>query len=122
MCEQMRREAQLEEWDTHLKRRYSTVKDIEAAKQRALSELEGNLSILRANRSGVQSQLEDQQRRAAVMERAGREVSATVLKNIENLESELEDIAEQIKMRRAEIEAEAQSFDEDIARFKKISR
>ena len=122
MVEQMRREAELEEWDTRLRRRYSTVADIESAKQRSLSELQGNISILRANWSGVHAQLESQQSRAAAMERSGRQVSATVAQNIQDLEEEQVEINKQIDQRNAELQEEAGRFDRDIARFREIGK
>lgn len=122
MMEQMRIEAELAEWDSRLRRRYSSAADIEAAKQRSISELKGNLSILQANLSGVKSQLEDQQSRAAVQERSGREVSETVLNNISTLEKELVEIHQQIEQRRTEMNEEAARFDRDIERFEEIGR
>lgn len=122
MMEQMRREAELAEWDSRLRRRYSSVADIRAAKARSLSELKGNLSILRSNLSGVQSQIEDQQARAALQERSGRPVSEAVLKNIQTLEAELEGVRQQIHMRNQELAAEAARFDRDIERFAEISQ
>jgi len=120
-AERMRREAELAEWDARLKRRFSTVKDIESAKQRSLTELRGNLSILRANLSGVTSQLEEQQRRAGIMERNGRPVSDTLKTNIAALEDELVEIHKQIEQRRHALEGAAARFDKDIARFKEIN-
>ena len=122
MMEQMRIEAELAEWDSRLRRRYSSVKDIRSAKERSLSELKGNLSILRSNLSGVKSQIEDQQARAAVQERSGRAVSEPVLQNIQTLEAELVGILQQIEMRTQELEAEAARFDRDIERFAEISQ
>ncbi|BFM22229.1 hypothetical protein [Gilvimarinus japonicus] len=120
-AERMRREAELAEWDARLKRRFSTVKDIESAKQRSLTELRGNLSILRANLSGVTSQLEEQQRRAGIMERNGRPVSDTLKTNIAALEAELVEIHKQIEQRGQTLEGAAAKFDKDIERFKEIN-
>lgn len=120
MMEQMRREAELAEWDSRLRRRYSSVEDIRSAKERSISELEGNLGILKANLSGVKSQIEDQQARAAVQERSGRPVSEAVLKNIRTLEAELAGLHQQIEQRREELDAEAARFDRDMERFAEI--
>ncbi|MDO3381344.1 hypothetical protein [Gilvimarinus algae] len=119
-AEQLRREAELAEWDARLKRRFSSVKDIESAKKRALTELRGNLSILQANLSGVSAQLEDQQRRAGIMERNGTEVSEAVQTNIHQLEAELVEIRKQIRAREQEIDQRAARYDRDIERFREI--
>jgi len=121
-AEQMRQEAELAEWDTRLRRRFSTVKDIESAKQRSLSELRGNLSVLRANLTAVTSQLEQQQHRAGVMERNNRPVPETILDNIATLEAELIQVNKQIEQRGQTLQEAAGKFDRDIARFKVINR
>lgn len=121
-AERMRREAELAEWDARLKRRFSTVKDIESAKQRSLTELRGNLSILRANLTGVTSQLEEQQRRAGIMERNGQPVSEALQNNIAALEAELVEVNKQIAQRTEALEAASAKYDRDIERFNVISR
>lgn len=120
-AEKLRREAAEAEWDAHLKRRFSSVKDIQSAKKRALTELQGNLSILRANRGGITAQLEDQQRRAGVMERNGQPVSETILQNIQSLESEARELEKQIEARNQELDKKAAKYDRDIERFKEIN-
>ncbi|WP_041521753.1 hypothetical protein [Gilvimarinus agarilyticus] len=120
-AERMRREAELAEWDARLKRRFSTVKDIESAKQRSLTELRGNLSILRANLSGVTLQLEEQQRRAGIMERNGQPVSEALENNIAALEAELVEINKQIALRTEALEGASDKYDRDIERFKEIN-
>ncbi|MDO3388582.1 hypothetical protein QWI17_22235 [Gilvimarinus sp. SDUM040013] len=119
-AERLRREAQLAEWDAKLKRRYSSIKDIEAAKKRALSELSGNLGILRSNLSGVVSRLEEQQRLAGVKERNAQKIPQTVLDNIASLESERVEVIRQIATRENELAQRAKTFDRDIERFRVI--
>jgi len=122
MMTQMRLEAELAEWDNRLRRRYSTVADIRSAKRRSLSELQGNLSLLRSNLQGVQTQIQDQQARAAMQERSGREVGEAVLKNIHTLEAELTGLQHQIAVRTIELRAEAERFDRDMERFAEITQ
>ncbi|MBU2884582.1 hypothetical protein KO507_02260 [Gilvimarinus agarilyticus] len=119
-AERLRREAHLAEWDAKLKRRYSSIKDIESAKKRSLSELTGNLAILRSNLTGVVAQLETQQRQAGVHERNGRKIPATTLENIANLENEQVEVRKQIAAREAELAERAAAFDKDIERFRVI--
>jgi chromosome segregation ATPase len=121
-AEQMRREAELAEWDARLTRRYSTVKDIESAKQRNLTELRGNVSLLRGNLTGIKSQLEQQQRRAGSLERMNKPVSETLRSNIAALEAELIEVHKQIEQRRQALQEAADKFDRDIERLKEINR
>lgn len=119
-AERLRREAQLAEWDAKLKRRYSSVKDIESAKKRSLSELNSNLGILRSNFTGVVNLLEEQQRQAGIKERNGQPIPQTVLDNIASLESERVEVLKQIATREEELAEKAATFDKDIERFRVI--
>ena len=113
---------QQEKADKLLRRRYSSVADIEAAKTRNLQELQGNISILTSNLSNVRSQIVAQQEQAASMERSGRAVSEDLLKNLANLQAEERDIKMQIKQREREYQAASDKFDQDMKRFEVISR
>ena len=105
---------QQEKADKLLRRRYSSVADIEAAKTRNLQELQGNISILTSNLSNVRSQIVAQQEQAASMERSGRAVSEDLLKNLANLQAEERDIKMQIKQREREYQAASDKFDQDM--------
>ena len=113
---------QQEKADKLLRRRYSSVADIEAAKTRNLQELQGNISILTSNLINVRSQIVAQQEQAASMERSGRAVSEDLLKNLANLQAEERDIKMQIKQREREYQAASDKFDQDMKRFEVISR
>lgn len=119
-AERLRLEAELAEWDARLKRRYSSVKDIESAKKRALAELSGNLAILRANLSNVTSQLEEQQRQAGIRERNGQAIPQRILDNIHHLKAEKAEVRRQIAAREEELARKAADFDKDIERFRVI--
>lgn len=116
-----RNQEALARWDKKLKRRYSRVADIEAAKKRKLSDLDANISILRSNISGINQQIREQQSKAASFERSGRPVPPSILKTIENLELELEDTEELVRLRLVELNEVAAKYDRDINRFKEIS-
>ena len=110
------------QWDNSLRRRYSSVLDIEAAKKRKLSQLDANMSLLRSNISGLRSELAAQQSRAADLERAGRKIPEALLTNIRNLKLELENTEAQVVQRREEYGEVAARYDRDIARFKEIAK
>ncbi|TQV82554.1 hypothetical protein FKG94_07420 [Exilibacterium tricleocarpae] len=111
----------LARWDKSLRRRYSTVGDIEAAKERKLGQLNANMSLLRTNITGLREELETHQSRAANLERAGRFIPQSLLTNIRNLKSELEHTKAQVIQREAEYDEVAAKYDRDIERFKEIA-
>lgn len=121
-AEERKLRKQQEKADKLLRRRYSSVADIEAAKTRNLQELQGNISILTSNLSNVRSQIVTQQEQAASIERSGRAVGDDLLRNLANLQAEERDIQMQIKQREREYQAASDKFDQDIKRFAEISR
>src|SRR5690554_5092198 len=120
----MERKARLEQErrDKLLRRRYSSVNDIEAAKTRGLQELRGNISILTSNLSNVRAQILAGQKQAAVIERSGRSVSEALLNNLSALQNEEQNIQAQIKHREQEYQSVSDKFDRDMQRFKVISQ
>jgi hypothetical protein len=122
VAEERRLKEEQDRWDAELRRRYSTVADIEAAKTRNLAELQGNISILQGNLSSVYTQIEQQQAQAANLERSGREVTDTILKNLSDLAQEEQYIKAQIRQREEELQAVSDRFDRNIERFQQINR
>ena len=110
----------MEKWDDYLLKRYSTVDDIEEAKQRKLDDFEASLSILRGNANNIRTQIEQVQARAANIERSGREIPESTLNSLQALELELQDTQEQLALREVEKGELAQKYDADIDRFKVI--
>ncbi len=108
--------------DIQLRRSYSNVADIDAAKARNLESLRGNISILQANLTSAQTRLQGYQSQAAAIERGGRQLPEDLLKNINSLVQEEKDIQLQIQQREAEYKEVAKKFDEDRARFIEISK
>lgn len=82
--EKLQREARERE-DIQLRRSYSNVADIEAAKHRNLESLRGNINILQANLASARTRLQTYQSQAAGIERTGRQLPDDLLKNINNL-------------------------------------
>ncbi len=119
--ERMLREERERE-DIQLRRSYSNVADIDAAKSRNLESLRGNIGILQANLSSARSRLKSYQSQAAAIERAGRQLPDDLLKNINNLVQEESDIQTQIQQREAEYKTVEQKFDTDRKRFIEITQ
>jgi chromosome segregation ATPase len=110
-------EQRLREWDESLLLRYSTIEDIEAARERALGELRIRLSILKSNRRSLKQQVEGYQAQAADLERAGQQVDVARIRAIEDLQAEIESTERSIADRAREIEDVAGAYQRDIDRF-----
>lgn len=119
--EKLQREERERE-DIQLRRSYSNVSDIDAAKTRNLESLRGNIGILQANLTSARSRLQTYQSQAAAVERAGRQLPEDLLKNINNLVQEEKDIQVQIQQREEEYKKVEQKFDADRKRFVEITQ
>jgi len=113
-------EAQLEQ-DRLLLKRFSHPDQAVRAMHRKVQELEGLIALKRGNISVLTSQLDNEQRRAAEMERAGRKVPDATLKKIYRLEGQVRDIEREIAAQRLEIDAVAKRFISDIERLEEIT-
>lgn len=72
VAEERRVQEEQNRWDAELRRRYSSVADIESAKTRNLAELQSNVNILQGNLNNVHNRIEEQEAQAASIERSGR--------------------------------------------------
>lgn len=113
-------QARLRAWDESLLLRYSSVEDIEAARERTLRDLRMRLSILRSNRSSLKQQVENYQAQVADMERRDREPDEARLRNIANLQEDIAQTERQIEERREEIRQVEAQFARDIERFAQL--
>lgn len=107
--------------DLDLRRTYSTVAEIDAAKVRNLQELRNNIDILNANLASVKTQLKTQESHAASIERNGRKLPDDVLKNIKTLRTEELEVNKQIKQREAEYQSASDKFDQNRKRYLEIT-
>jgi len=107
----------LREWDETLLLRYSTIEDIEAARERALSNLRIRVSILKSNKRSLKQQVENYQAQAADQERRGQPVDVKHVTAIEDLQSEIAITESAIVDRQAEIEQVSSEYEADIDRF-----
>lgn len=113
-------EREARERDRNLLLRYSTVEDIEAARDRALNELQIRIRILESNRNTLSQSLASYQSEAADAERRGESAGDSLLEEIGNLQQELASNEQRILSRRAELDEVAASYARDIARFEEI--
>lgn len=112
--------ARIREWEVSLLRRYRSTAEIEAARDRVLSEFQNQIEILRGNLNSQRAQIEVQQQRAADLERRGRPVYESILNNISALQKEMQTTEDTIALRQKEIANVRAEFDADIAQFKKM--
>jgi chromosome segregation ATPase len=107
----------LRKWDESLLLRYSTIADIEDARERALRELRIRVSILKSNKRSLKQQVENYQAQAADLERRGQEVDLERLQTIESLQREIAATDRAIADRQLEIEQVSDAYQADIDRF-----
>ncbi|MEM0955767.1 MAG: hypothetical protein AAGI24_16620 [Pseudomonadota bacterium] len=107
----------LRKWDESLMLRYSSIEDIEAARDRALSELRIRISILRSNVRSLTQQVESNQERAADLERRGQNVPVELVDTINGLRSEIGETERAIAERIREVDVVAAGYQRDIDRF-----
>ncbi len=110
----------LRQWDETLLLRYSTIEDIEAARDRALSDLRIRVSILKSNTRFLKQQIESYQTNAADIERNGGTVDVSRLAAIDDLQSEVAATERSITDREAEVVRAQEKFQLDIDRFQML--
>lgn len=107
--------------DVQLLRLYSTPEDVERARQRKLAELDGLIGVARGNLQSVRTQQANLQSQAAEHERAGREVPAHLLAQIENQIAEQVRLKSDIERYQALREQSNANFDADLDRLKQLT-
>ncbi|MFO7528033.1 MAG: DUF4124 domain-containing protein [Marinobacter sp.] len=117
---QKERERQREQ-DELLLKRYSHPDQAIEAMHRKVREMNGLIQLKRGNIQVISSQLNNEQSRAADMERAGREIPQATLDKIRRLESQIEEIEQDIASQRKDIVQLKQSYREDIQRLEVIT-
>ena len=110
----------LQEWDRSLLLRYSSVADIEAARDRALRDLRIRVSILKGKQRSLRQQVENYQAQAADQERRDQPVSPAHLQAIEDLRREMGQAERSLVERKREISEVVASYERDIERFRTL--
>ncbi|MBI43429.1 DUF4124 domain-containing protein [uncultured Marinobacter sp.] len=119
---QRQREAERQrQADELLLKRFTTPDQAVQAMHRKIRELEGLIKLKRGNISVISAQLDNEQSKAADLERAGRDIPESVLTKIQRLESQILDIEREIASQQKEIEALKQDFLADIKRLEEIT-
>ena len=107
----------LKEWDTLLLRRYSHPDDVEAAKQRKLTQNESGIILIDLNIEKINSQIDLYQSLAAEDERAGKVISAATMTSLNKLKSDREWERSQRQQKIDESNKIIEEHDKDIERL-----
>ncbi|AMQ89712.1 DUF4124 domain-containing protein [Marinobacter sp. LQ44] len=107
--------------DRQLLKRFSHPDQAVRAMHRKIRELEGIIQLKRGNISVISSQLDNEQSRAADMERAGRDIPEATLERIRRLESQIRDVEREIAAQQQDISAMKKEFEADIKRLEVVT-
>ncbi|CDF86971.1 hypothetical protein PKB_5661 [Pseudomonas knackmussii B13] len=106
--------------DAQLLRMYTSVQDVDSARDRKLAELDGLSSVTKANLMSLKTQQANLQSQAADQERAGRQVAAPLVDQLNNLKDEEQRLEGEIA-RYQQLRAQAKaSFEADRARLAQL--
>lgn len=110
-------QARLQRWDESLLLRYSTIEDIEAARDRELRDLRIRVNILKGKQRSLKQQVENYQALAANQERLGYSVDPQHLSAINDLQEEMASTERAVTDRQAEIASVESDYQKDVNRF-----
>lgn len=109
------------EKDRELLKRFSHPDQAVKAMHRKIQELEGLIRLKQGNISVISSQLDNEQSRAADMERAGREIPEATLEKIRRLGAQIRDLEQEIAAQSREIQELRKAFEADIERLEEVT-
>ena len=96
--------------DATLLRLYSSVADLDRAHSRQVQQIESLIATAEGGLLALESQRDDIRARAANQERAGREVDARLLRQLDDIKAERQRLERQIANQRGEIESVNEAF------------
>jgi hypothetical protein len=111
--------AQLER-DTFLLRRYSSVQDIEAARDRSLRELDIRIAILNSQRDTLSQQLARHEAALGTASLSGQTASQYEEETVAALRAEIRSLEEATEGRQQQSAALAEAYSRDIVRFAEL--
>ena len=106
--------------DELLLRHYSVPEDVERVRDRKLDEFDNFVTIQNGNIRAYKTRISQLQSQAANIERAGRQVPAKILENLQTLEQNIRDSQTMIEAKVEEKAAVAEAFDKDIQRLREL--
>jgi hypothetical protein len=115
-----KRDEELKQWDTQLLKRYSHPDDVEAAKQRKLTQNQIRIDLIDLNIKKIKSQINLYQSLATQDKRAGRIISVTTIETINKLERDRKIELVQRQRKRKESNIIIEEYNKDRDRLKLI--
>jgi hypothetical protein len=106
--------------DAQLLRLYSSLDDVDRARERKLTELDGAVGAARGNLQSLRTQQANLQGQAAEQERAGRVVPESLLVQISNIKGEQESLIKDIERFKETRKQAAAGFVADRARLAQL--
>ena len=106
--------------DAQLLRLYSSLDDVDRARERKLTELDGAVGAARGNLQSLRTQQANLQGQAAEQERAGRVVPESLLVQISNIKGEQESLLKEIERFKETRKQAAAGFVADRARLAQL--
>lgn len=119
--ERQRQAALREEQDRALIKRFSTPEEAVNAMTRKIQELESLTQLKRGNMAVIGNQLDTERSRAANFERSGQAIPEATLLKIDRLQSQIDDLEQEIADQQADTERVRARFIEDIRRLEQIT-
>lgn len=110
-----------QEKDNLLLRTYSGPDDAVRAMQRKMQELSSLIGLKEGNLSLLQSQLQNEQTKAANAERAGKSVPANVMRKIQNLRDQIQALKRKIAAQQADIGKVKEGYLKKIKRLETLT-
>ncbi len=107
--------------DAELLRQFTTLEDIERAKQNQIKSIDIEIEIREAAANRSRNQLEDDQKKAADYERQGKTVPKVIRENIISFQQSIEDSHQFVKKRKEKQAKINTKFENDIARFRGLN-
>lgn len=99
---------------------FSNVEDIETARDDKITALETSIALTERRNEKIQEDLDNRVKQAAAAERAGKEPSEELLRDIENLQRQVKTNNEFIAETRQEQKEVREAYAEDIKRFNEL--
>lgn len=106
--------------DAILLQTFSSVEDIERARDERVTQLEASIKLTQQRSVKIQQDLDKRIRNAANAERAGKTPSEALLKDIDSLKRQIKNNDKFIEGKRAEQEVIKEDHAKDIAHYKKL--
>ena len=118
--ERLRKEQEAK--DNVLLRTFTTVEEMELARNGRIASVETEMRITRSNMDSTEQQLADLRKQAADIERSGKTVPPPVLERLEATQKKLDDYKRFLAKKEAEKEEIRSIFAADIERYKQLKR